>query len=61
MIASHRTVRRVCRLVMPTARIRPISRVRSNTPRARVIEMPSTAMMIENPSSTVITFSSWLI
>ena len=61
MIASHRTVRRVWRLFMPTARIRPISRVRSNTPRARVIEMPSTAMTIEKPSSTVMTTSSWLI
>ena len=48
MIASQRTVRRVWRLFIPTARIRPISRVRSNTPRASVIEMPSTAMTIEN-------------
>ena len=48
MIASQRTVRRVWRLFMPTARIRPISLVRSNTPRASVIEMPSTAMTIEN-------------
>ena len=51
--ASQRTVRRVWRLVMPTARIRPISRVRSNTPRASVIEMPSTAMTIAKPSRTV--------
>ena len=41
-------VRRVWRRVMPTARISPISRVRSNTPSASVIEMPSTAMTMAN-------------
>ena len=61
MIASQRTVRRVWRRVMPTARIRPISLVRSNTPRAKVIEMPRTAMTIEKPSSTVMITSNWSI
>ena len=55
MIASQRTVRRVLRLFIPTARIRPISRVRSNTPRASVIEMPRTAMRMANVSSPVMT------
>ena len=35
------------------ARIRPISRVRSTTDRARVFTTPSTAMTIASPSSAV--------
>ncbi len=61
MIASQRTIRRVCRLVIPTARIKPISRVRSNTAKPRVIEIPSTAMMMANANSTVMMTSNWSI
>ena len=55
MIASQRTDRRIWRRFIPTARIRPISRVRSKTPRPRVMEMPSTAMTMAKASSPVIT------
>ena len=44
---SSRIMRRVWRRLVPTARSRPISRVRSITDSARVLMMPSAAMMIE--------------
>jgi len=48
---SQRTVARTCARVMPIARSKPISRVRSWTDRANVLAMPSTAMTIANASS----------
>ena len=59
--ASHRTERRNCRRVIPTARSRPISRVRSNTDSASVMAMPMTAISIAMLSRPVMTASSWLI
>ena len=41
MTDSHRTAERTCDRVMPTARSRPSSRVRSMIERARVLAMPS--------------------
>ena len=49
-IDSSLTMRRSCGRDNPTARKRPISRVRSSTDKASVLTMPSTAMMIANPS-----------
>ena len=46
MTASHRTVDRTWARVMPTARSRPISWVRSRIDSARVLPMPNTAMRI---------------
>ena len=46
---------------MPTARNRPISRVRSNTDNAKVMAMPKNEITIANAKSTEITTSSWLI
>ena len=59
--ASHRTVRRNCRRVIPTARSSPISRVRSKTDSASVIAMPMMAITIAMLSRPVMTASSWLI
>ena len=50
--ASQRIMRRAWRRVMPTARSRPISRVRSNTDSVRVLTMPTRAMSRENPRNT---------
>jgi hypothetical protein len=44
----------------PTARSRPISRVRSMTDRASVFTMPSTAITTESPSSAYRITSTWL-
>jgi hypothetical protein len=51
--ASHRIMDRTCRRASPTARSRPISRVRSNTDRARVLMIPNIAMRIDSPRSAV--------
>jgi hypothetical protein len=48
---SGRTMRRNCHRVMPTARSRPISLVRSITDSASVLTMPSTAMTSDRASS----------
>ena len=48
---SQRTIDRVCERVIPNARNRPISRVRSSTLRISVFAIPRTAMMIANASS----------
>ena len=50
--ASPRTMRLICRRCMPTARNKPISRVRSMTDRARVLTTPIRAMMMLSASST---------
>ena len=44
MTASDRIIVRTWRRFMPTARSRPISRVRSNTESMRVLTMPMSAM-----------------
>ena len=46
---------------MPTARSRPISRVRSNTDNASVMAMPKNGITIAMPSRPMMTTSSWLI
>ncbi len=48
--ASRRTMERNCERARPTARSRPISRVRSMTDSASVLMMPSTAMTMARPS-----------
>ena len=52
MMLSWRIIRRTCRLVIPTARSMPSSRVRSNTVRMSVFTIPKRLMMIESESST---------
>ena len=47
---SHRIIRRTCRRVAPTARTRPISRVRSATDSASVLTTPRTAITIDSAS-----------
>ena len=59
--ASHRTARRNCRRLMPTARSSPISRVRSNTDSASVMAMPKNEIMMAKPSRPEITIRSWSI
>ena len=49
---SHRTVERTCDRLMPTARNRPNSRVRSNTDSASVLAMPNSAITNAIASST---------
>ena len=49
---SWRIIRRVCRLVMPTARSIPSSRVRSNTDRTSVLTMPKSDTITLNASRT---------
>ena len=50
---SQRTIARTWPRVMPTARSRPSSRVRSKTDSARVLTMPSRAIMTASSSITV--------
>ena len=50
---SQRTIARTCARVMPTARSRPSSRVRSKTDSARVLTMPSRAMTTASSSITL--------
>ena len=52
---------RTWRGAIPRARSRPISRVRSNTDRARVLAIPKRATTIERPSSAVTNPSRRLI
>ena len=47
---SSRIIDRSCRRLIPTARSSPTSRVRSITDSARVLTMPSTAMITASPS-----------
>ncbi len=56
---SHRTDRRSCRRVIPTARSIPISCVRSWTDSASVFTMPSTAMASERKRSATRTPRNW--
>ena len=56
---SQRTIARTWPRVMPTARSRPSSRVRSNTDSARVLTMPSRAITTASSSITVTKVSSW--
>ena len=49
---SHRTVDRTCDRLMPTARSRPNSRVRSNTDSASVLAMPNSAITNAIASNT---------
>ena len=51
MIDSQRMASRSCLRVMPTARSNPISWVRSTVDSARVLAMPTRAMMMASPSS----------
>ena len=44
-IDSHRIIERICLRRVPTARSRPISRVRSSTDRASVLMTPTMAMI----------------
>ena len=63
MTPSSRMAARICRLPMPTARSSPISRVRSNTDRAMVLEKPITAItsaMIRNTLITTSRLSTWV-
>jgi hypothetical protein len=48
--ASDLTIARTWRRPMPTARSRPISRVRSNTESMSVFTMPMSAMITARPS-----------
>jgi hypothetical protein len=50
---STRTIRRMRRRDMPTARSRPSSRVRSTTDRARVLAMPRPATSTANNNNTL--------
>ena len=52
MIASRRTMRRVCLRVSPTARSMPISRVRSKTASASVLTIPNRLTSTDRPRST---------
>ena len=57
---SARTIRRTWRLLMPTARRSPSSRVRSCTASASVLTIPSSATMTDSASSPNTSPSSWL-
>ena len=57
--ASTVTIPIVCARRRPIARSRPSSRVRSSTDRARVLMMPSTAMMMASASRIWTIVSSW--
>ena len=50
MTLSWRIILRTCRLVMPTARSMPSSRVRSCTDRRSVITIPTSEMITESAS-----------
>ena len=52
MMLSCRTMRRVCRRLMPIARSMPSSRVRSNTERTSVLTMPNRLTITDSASST---------
>ena len=52
MMLSWRTMRRTWRRVMPTARIIPISRVRSNTVSTRALTMPNRLTTTDSASRT---------
>ena len=52
MMLSQRIIRRTWRLVMPTARSMPISRVRSNTVRTSVLTIPNRLTTTDSASST---------
>ena len=56
---SQRTIARTWLRVMPTARSRPSSRVRSKTESASVLTMPSRAISTASRSITVMKMSSW--
>jgi len=58
---SSRTMDRSWARVWPTARSRPISRVRSNTDSIRVLTMPMSAMMMASASSAYTRPSSVLM
>src|SRR5215218_1028492 len=57
---SARTMRRTWRRLMPTARSRPSSRVRSWTASASVLTIPSSATMTDRASRPNTSPSSWL-
>ena len=50
IVASQRTAARICERVIPTARSKPSSRVRSKIDSASVLAMPSRAMTIASAS-----------
>ena len=52
MMLSWRTIRRTCRRVMPTARIMPISRVRSKTVSTSALTIPNRLTTTDRASST---------
>ena len=58
---SPRTMRRIWRRVMPTARSSPSSRVRSYTDSASVLMMPSMAMISASSSNAAVTARNWSI
>ena len=60
MTASDRIIVRTWRRRMPTARSRPISRVRSNTESMRVFTIPISAMSTARASRAYTRPSSWL-
>jgi len=59
--ASQRTIRRVWRRDIPTARKSPSSRVRSKTDSASVFAMPSTAITTASSSRTLTVTRTWSI
>ena len=52
MMLSWRTMRRTWRRVMPTARIMPISRVRSNTVSTSALTIPNRLTITDSASRT---------